>query len=60
MALTITSPAFATEHEIPSDFTCEGADISPALAWSGVPAGTKTSSIGNGVSTKAASRCLGT
>ena len=28
-------------HEIPSDYTCEGADISPALAWSGVPAGTK-------------------
>ena len=42
MALTITSPAFANGHEIPSDFTCEGADISPALAWSGAPAGTKS------------------
>jgi Raf kinase inhibitor-like YbhB/YbcL family protein len=42
MALTITSPAFAAGHEIPSDYTCEGADISPALAWSGVPAGTKS------------------
>jgi Raf kinase inhibitor-like YbhB/YbcL family protein len=42
MALTITSPAFAAGHEIPSDFTCEGADISPALAWSGAPAGTKS------------------
>jgi hypothetical protein len=42
MALTITSPAFAASHEIPSDFTCEGADISPALAWSGAPAGTKS------------------
>jgi len=42
MALTITSPAFAAGHEIPSDFTCEGADISPALAWSGAAAGTKS------------------
>jgi len=42
MALTITSPAFAAGHEIPSDYTCEGADISPALTWSGVPAGAKS------------------
>ncbi len=42
MALTITSPAFAAGHEIPSDYTCEGADVSPALAWSGVPAGAKS------------------
>jgi Raf kinase inhibitor-like YbhB/YbcL family protein len=42
MALTITSPAFANGHEIPSDFTCEGADISPALRWSGAPSGTKS------------------
>src|SRR5882672_440942 len=41
MALAITSPAFAANHEIPSDYTCEGADISPALAWLGIPAGTK-------------------
>jgi Raf kinase inhibitor-like YbhB/YbcL family protein len=42
MALTITSPAFSQGHEIPSHFTCEGADLSPALAWSGAPAGTKS------------------
>ena len=42
MALTLTSPAFVTSHEIPSDYTCDGADISPALAWSGIPAGTKS------------------
>jgi Raf kinase inhibitor-like YbhB/YbcL family protein len=42
MALTITSPAFANGHEIPSDYTCEGADVSPALAWGGAPAGTKS------------------
>ena len=41
MALTLTSPAFANGHEIPSDFTCEGADISPELRWSGAPEGTK-------------------
>jgi Raf kinase inhibitor-like YbhB/YbcL family protein len=42
MPLALTSPAFAAGHEIPSDYTCEGADISPALAWSGAPAGTKS------------------
>jgi Raf kinase inhibitor-like YbhB/YbcL family protein len=42
MALSLTSPAFANGHEIPSDYTCEGADVSPALAWSGAPAGTRS------------------
>ena len=42
MALTITSPAFANEGEIPQQFTCEGPDISPELAWSGAPEGTKS------------------
>ncbi len=42
MALTLTSPAFTAGHDIPSDFTCEGGDVSPALAWSGIPAGTKS------------------
>lgn len=42
MSLTLTSSAFADRHEIPVDYTCEGADISPALAWSGVPTGTKS------------------
>ena len=37
MALTLTSPDFEPNGEIPSRFTCEGEDISPALAWSGVP-----------------------
>jgi hypothetical protein len=40
MTLRITSPAFADGAGIPSRFTCQGEDISPALAWSGVPAGT--------------------
>jgi Raf kinase inhibitor-like YbhB/YbcL family protein len=42
MSLTLTSPHFRHDGEIPSRFTCEGEDVSPALAWSGVPAGTKS------------------
>ena len=42
MPLTIASPAFAAGGSIPAAFTCEGADISPALTWSGVPAGAKS------------------
>jgi Raf kinase inhibitor-like YbhB/YbcL family protein len=42
MPLSIRSPAFAEGGEIPTRFTCEGDDVSPALAWSGVPAGTKS------------------
>ena len=36
MALHIYSPAFENGGSIPSRYTCEGADISPALKWSGV------------------------
>lgn len=42
MTLTLTSPAFATGGEIPSQLTCEGADTSPPLTWTGVPAGTRS------------------
>jgi Raf kinase inhibitor-like YbhB/YbcL family protein len=42
MALALTSPSFAAGHDIPSDYTCEGGDISPRLDWTGVPAGTKS------------------
>ncbi len=42
MPLTLTSPAFADRAEIPARHTCEGQDLSPALAWSGAPAGTKS------------------
>lgn len=42
MPLTIRSPAFTDGGEIPSRFTCEGEDVSPALEWSGVPEGTKS------------------
>ena len=42
MSLTITSTAFAPNGAIPSVYTCEGSDVSPPLAWSGAPAGTKS------------------
>ena len=42
MSLTLTSTAFAHNGEIPPQYTCDGRDISPPLAWSGAPAGTKS------------------
>jgi Raf kinase inhibitor-like YbhB/YbcL family protein len=40
MALMLASPAFASGGQIPAEYTCDGADISPPLSWSGAPAGT--------------------
>jgi Raf kinase inhibitor-like YbhB/YbcL family protein len=42
MTLNLTSTAFAHEGEIPRIHTCQGQDVSPPLAWSGVPANTKS------------------
>jgi Raf kinase inhibitor-like YbhB/YbcL family protein len=42
MALAITSTAFTHDGSIPRQFTCQGADISPPLQWSGVPPGAKS------------------
>ncbi len=42
MALTLTSPAFRPGGKIPSQYTCEGDDVSPPLVFDGVPAGTKS------------------
>ena len=39
MSLTLSSPAFAAGATIPAQYTCEGDDMSPPLAWSGVPDG---------------------
>jgi Raf kinase inhibitor-like YbhB/YbcL family protein len=36
----LTSPSFAEGGAIPVKFACDGSDVSPALAWSGAPAGT--------------------
>ena len=42
MSLTLTSQAFHAGGEIPRRHTCKGADVSPPLAWSGVPANAKS------------------
>ena len=42
MSLTITSSAFQHGGAIPAQYTCDGANISPPLRWSGAPAGTAT------------------
>ena len=42
MAITITSTAFSEGSMIPQNYACDGEDISPPLAWSGVPDGTKS------------------
>lgn len=42
MPLHLTSSSFVANAEIPARYTCEGADVSPGLAWTGVPAGTKS------------------
>ena len=42
MALALTSSAFPHGGEIPARYTCEGEDVSPPLAWSGLPAGTRS------------------
>ena len=38
MDMIITSTAFSDHGAIPRTYTCEGGDVSPPLAWSGVPA----------------------
>lgn len=38
MPLKISSPVFSKGATIPTKYTCSGANISPALAWSGIPA----------------------
>lgn len=41
-ALQLSSPTFAANAKIPKRQTCEGQDVAPALAWSGVPASAKS------------------
>lgn len=42
MTLSISSPAFAHGQPIPARYTCDGDDLSPPLAWTGVPAGARS------------------
>jgi Raf kinase inhibitor-like YbhB/YbcL family protein len=37
--MSVTSPAFTDRGEIPVPYTCDGNNISPPLAFSGIPAG---------------------
>jgi Raf kinase inhibitor-like YbhB/YbcL family protein len=40
--MKLTSPAFSHGSSIPSQFTCDGKDISPALSWTNAPKKTKS------------------
>lgn len=40
-AFRLTSPAFVHDEVLPVRFTADGDDVSPPLAWEGVPEGTK-------------------
>mgnify|MGYP006278349367 CR=1 FL=1 len=40
--LQFTSAPFASDEPIPMEYTCEGADVSPSLDWTGVPDGTES------------------
>jgi Raf kinase inhibitor-like YbhB/YbcL family protein len=42
MTLVLSSPAFKEGKEIPSRYTCDGANISPPLEWSGAPPETRS------------------
>jgi Raf kinase inhibitor-like YbhB/YbcL family protein len=41
-SFTLSSPAFEHEAPIPPRYTADGMNVSPALKWSGLPAGTKS------------------
>ena len=40
--MALSSSAFAEGADIPARYTCQGADISPPLAWQNVPADTQS------------------
>src|SRR6266487_6300338 len=42
MSMEIKSDAFASGQSIPAKYTCTGKNSSPALTWSGSPAGTQS------------------
>lgn len=43
--LEISSDAFEPGGEIPIQYTCEGANLSPPIEWSGVPEGTQSMAL---------------
>jgi len=42
MSFALRSSSFGPNGSIPKQHTCQGSDVSPPLAWSGAPAGTKS------------------
>ncbi len=40
--ISITTEAFKAGGTIPSEYTCDGRNISPSLSWTGIPAGAKS------------------
>ncbi len=42
MSLKLTTTAFSAGGTVPKKFTCDGPDVSPALAWTDPPAGTQS------------------
>jgi Raf kinase inhibitor-like YbhB/YbcL family protein len=40
--MKLISSAFSAQSAIPSVYTCEGSDISPALTWSDIPSNAKS------------------
>jgi len=45
-SFSLSSSAFQNGAEIPVEFTCDGANRSPPLAWGEPPAGTKSFALG--------------
>ncbi len=43
--ITVTSTAFKDGEMIPSRYTCDGANISPQIAWTNIPHDTKSIAI---------------
>jgi Raf kinase inhibitor-like YbhB/YbcL family protein len=41
-AFALTSPAFTSNGTIPRRYTCDGANVSPALRWTAPPRGTRS------------------
>jgi Raf kinase inhibitor-like YbhB/YbcL family protein len=45
MTIKVTSTAFSDGQMIPKKYTCDGENVSPPLAWVGVPANAKSISL---------------
>lgn len=45
MAFKLTVDGLADESTVPERYTCDGADVSPALHWDGEPVGTRSFAV---------------